>query len=68
MRERESVNPDTVYGYCGCGNPIYRKIPYCSTCDSLLNQGRGREVFDRLSRHVDILTGRIYKQTVEELV
>ena len=68
MAERSSVNPDIIYRYCGCGNPIYESVLYCSACDSLLDKGRVREVFDRLRCHVDVLTGEIYKQTVEDLV
>lgn len=69
MAERENVDPNVVYGYCGCGNTIYKKAPYCWTCDTLLNQGKIKEFMKRLKDHVSYLTGEIYsKQTVEDFV
>ena len=68
MAERTSMNPDVVYGYCGCGNPIYHRDDYCSTCDTLLNEGKAKEVLSKLRSHVDILTGKIYNQTLEDSV
>ena len=63
------VNPDVIWDYCKCGNPIYEKASYCPSCNTLLNEGKIKEVFGRLSSHVDILTGKIYsKQTVEDSV
>ena len=68
MAERTSMNPDVVYGYCGCGNPIYHRADYCSSCQQLAIDGKSREIFRRIRDNVGVLTGRIYNQTLEDSV
>lgn len=63
------MNPDSNWGYCNCGNPIYeRNEGDCSDCQILSNEGKVKELLKKHRDHVAILTGAFYKRDLETAV